>query len=78
MCLAVPRRLVSRADDGLTGTVDGGGASQQVSLALVPEAQPGQYVVVHLGMAMQTLEESEALEMLAELEALQRATDDGG
>jgi hydrogenase expression/formation protein HypC len=44
------------------------GGQRAVSLALVPEAGPGDWVLVHLGMALQTVDEPTALETLALLE----------
>ena len=64
MCLAQPARIVERlADD--QAVVDLGGVRKGVSLALVPEAQPGDYVIVHVGHALGLLDEAEALATLA-------------
>ncbi len=63
MCLAVPGKIVSiRGDDPLirTGKVSFGGIVKEVSLAYVPEAQIGDYVIVHVGFAISTLDEAEA------------------
>jgi hydrogenase expression/formation protein HypC len=76
MCLAVPGRLLSIAgDDPLarTGKVSFGGILKEVSLACVPEAKVGDYVIVHAGLAISVLDEEEAartLEYLQEIEAL--------
>lgn len=50
-----------------SGRVDFGGMIREVSLALVPEALPGDYVLVHAGMALSRLEEAEALKTLEDL-----------
>ncbi len=64
MCLAIPALVVERlaGDDGL---IDLGGVRKRVSLALVPEAVPGDYVVVHVGYAISRLDPEEAERTLA-------------
>ena len=48
MCLAIPARVIERrADDN--ALVDLGGIRKEISLALVPEAQVDDYVIVHVG-----------------------------
>jgi hydrogenase expression/formation protein HypC len=86
MCLAVPGRIVSiREDDtgGLdrTGRVDFGGLSKEVSLACTPGAGVGDYVLVHVGMAIGVVDAAEAtrvLGYLAEIEALDGSASAGG
>ena len=63
MCLAVPGKVLSVSGvDPLqrSGRVSFGGIVKEVSLAYVPEAAPGDYVIVHVGFAISTLDESEA------------------
>ncbi|CAE6739562.1 HypC/HybG/HupF family hydrogenase formation chaperone [Nitrospira defluvii] len=61
MCLAVPGQVLSITDDQLrTATVSFGGAMKEVSLALVPEADVGDYVIVHVGFAISKLDEEAA------------------
>ena len=70
MCLAVPVLLKSRSND--VGLVSLGGVEREISLALTPEVQAGDYVIVHAGFAIGTLDEAEAeatLELLSELGA---------
>ena len=71
MCLAVPGRVLSIAEvDGtLMAEVDFGGVRKDVCLQYVPDATVGEYVVVHVGFAIQRLDEQSALETLAELRA---------
>ena len=60
MCLAVPGKIVSvNETDPLfrLGVVDFGGVTREVNLACVPEAVPGDYVIVHVGMALSVLDE---------------------
>ena len=58
MCLAVPAQIVERED--MVATVDVGGVRRQVSMLLLPEAQIGDYVLIHAGFAMQQIDEEEA------------------
>ena len=64
MCLGVPGKItaVSETDDEVLrmGTVDFGGVTREVCLAYVPEAVPGDYVIVHVGFAITQLDEDEA------------------
>ena len=63
MCLAVPGKILSVAgDDPFTrsGRVDFGGIVKEVNLACVPEAGEGDYVIVHVGMAISQVDEEEA------------------
>ncbi len=63
MCLAVPGQIVSVAgDEPFTrmGKVSFGGILKEVSLACVPEAKVGDYVIVHVGMALSVVDEAEA------------------
>jgi hydrogenase expression/formation protein HypC len=65
MCLAVPGRILDiDGDDPLlrTGRVDFAGIVKTVSLAYVPEANVGDYVLVHVGFAIGTVDEKEAAE----------------
>jgi len=75
MCLAVPGQVVNVADDPLrTATVSFGGVTKSVSLALVPEAGVGDYVIVHVGFAISKLDEEAArrtMETYAGLAALE-------
>jgi hydrogenase expression/formation protein HypC len=70
MCLAIPARIV--ALNGLEATVDLGGIRKTISIALVPEAQLEDYVIVHVGHAIGMVDPEEArltLELFAELDA---------
>ena len=72
MCLAVPGRILSIAEvDGtVMAEVDFGGVRKGVCLQYVPDAEVGEYVVVHVGFAIQRLDEQSARETLAEFEKL--------
>jgi len=62
MCLAVPGKLVETQliGDSRLGVVEFGGIKRQVFLDFVPEAQSGDYVLVHVGFAISRLDEEEA------------------
>jgi hydrogenase expression/formation protein HypC len=64
MCLALPALLVERRE-GDEALVDLGGIRKPISVALVPEARPGDYVIVHVGHAIGVLDEVEAQRTLA-------------
>ncbi|CAN5147602.1 HypC/HybG/HupF family hydrogenase formation chaperone [soil metagenome] len=72
MCLAVPGRVLSVEDqDGTTmAEVDFGGLRKEVCLAYIPDVQVGEYVIVHVGFAIQRLDEVSARETLANFEKL--------
>src|SRR5579862_5623895 len=59
MCLGIPAQVVERLDDGLA-KVDFGGVRRSVSVAFTPEVGPGDWVLVHVGFALATLDEDEA------------------
>jgi len=70
MCLGIPGRIVEIVEidaEGLMrmGKVDFGGITREVCLAYVPEAETGDYVIVHAGFAISRLDETEAQETLA-------------
>jgi len=73
MCLAIPGEIIEiTGGDPLTrmARVSFGGVVREASLAYVPEAKPGDYVLVHAGFALQTIDEEEArrtLELIAQL-----------
>ena len=64
MCLAIPA-LVTECLDNDEAVIDLGGVRKQVSLALVPEAVVGDYVIVHVGYAISKLDPEEAQRTLA-------------
>lgn len=72
MCLAVPGKLINITGEDLdrTGKVDFGGVSKSVSLAYVPEAQVGDYVIVHVGFALSKIDEDEARRVFDYLEEM--------
>ena len=66
MCLGVPGKIIDiyEANGLQMGKVDFGGVTKEICLAYVPEAQIGDYTIVHVGFALNILDEAEALETL--------------
>ena len=64
MCLAIPALVIERLDDD-EAVIDLGGVRKQVSVALVPEAAVGDYVIIHVGYAISMLDPAEAQRTLA-------------
>jgi hydrogenase expression/formation protein HypC len=78
MCLAVPGKIISiESDDPIMriGRVDFTGVVREVSLAYVPEAVIGDYVIVHAGFALNKVDETEAQEILDQLDEMFAAED---
>ncbi|MFZ2727377.1 MAG: HypC/HybG/HupF family hydrogenase formation chaperone [Methylococcaceae bacterium] len=78
MCLAIPAKIISinNQDDALQrmAKVDFSGITKDISLAYLPEAKAGDYVIVHAGLALSLLDEQEAqltLDAFAQLSELQ-------
>ena len=76
MCLAIPGKIISISGNEpfeRIGKVNFGGIKKEVNLAYVPEAKVDDYVIVHVGFAISTLDESEAnrvFEYLKEMDEL--------
>jgi len=75
MCLAIPGKVLQKEnrEGALIGRVDFGGITREVQLDFVPEAEVGDYVIVHVGFALSRLDAQEAtrtLELLKEMGAL--------
>lgn len=78
MCLGIPGKVVEiyEVDGTLMSKVDFDGVVQEVCIATTPEAQLGQYVLVHAGFSLNVLtdiEASETLKILKELEAFNQS-----
>lgn len=81
MCLAVPGKIksIENSDPILrSGKVDFGGVSRDVNLCYVPEANVGDYVIVHVGFALSKLDEAEANEVFEYLRQMEEASADVG
>jgi hydrogenase expression/formation protein HypC len=75
MCLGVPGRIIEiyESSNMKMGKVDFGGITRETCLDFVPEAEIGDYTIIHVGFAISLLSEEEAqktLEMLREIDAL--------
>jgi hydrogenase expression/formation protein HypC len=74
MCLAVPGRVIEIMGDGdisfRRAKVDFGGIRKEINLAYTPEAQIGNYVLVHVGFAISVVDEAEAQRTFQYLEEL--------
>jgi hydrogenase expression/formation protein HypC len=83
MCLGVPGKVLSIESNsvGMTmGKVSFGGVAKEVCLAYVPEAEIGDYVIVHAGFALNKLDEEEAMEvfeLLKQMGEIEEMTIDG-
>lgn len=77
MCLAIPGKLIDIAEDvnGVRmGRANFGGIVKQVCLEYTPEVNPGDYVLVHVGFALNKVDEEEAertYRLLQEMDQLQ-------
>jgi hydrogenase expression/formation protein HypC len=76
MCLAIPGKITSiSGEDELwrMGKIDFGGIQKEASLAYVPEAKVGDYVIVHVGFAISRLDEEEASQVFEYLRQMEEA-----
>jgi hydrogenase expression/formation protein HypC len=62
MCLAIPGKIISVSGEDVArqARVDFGGIVREVNLCYVPEAEIGNYVIVHVGFALSIVDEEEA------------------
>jgi len=72
MCLGIPGKVIETypENDVLMGKVDFSGVCKRVCLEHVPQAQPGDYVLVHVGFALSLLDAEEAGRVFAFLEEM--------
>lgn len=64
MCLAIPARVIEMQDAD-SALIDVGGVRKRISMALVDDVAPGDYVIVHVGYALAKLDPEEAERTLA-------------
>ena len=76
MCLAIPGKLVAKSEESgiLCGRVEFGGIARMACLDFLPEAEIGDYVLVHVGFAISRIDEEEAKLTLSYLEELGELT----
>jgi hydrogenase expression/formation protein HypC len=72
MCLGIPGKVAEtyREHDVLMGKVDFGGVSKRVCLEHVPQVRIGDYVLVHVGFALNTIDEAEARRVFELLDSM--------
>jgi hydrogenase expression/formation protein HypC len=70
MCLAIPAQLVEVLEPGLA-QAEVSGVRRKISTALLPDAEVGDWVLVHVGFALHTIDEDEAARTLALLEEIE-------
>jgi hydrogenase expression/formation protein HypC len=72
MCLGIPGKVMKTYEEqGLRmGKVDFGGVAKAVCLEHTPDVSPGQYVIVHVGFALQAVDEHEAARVFRFLEGM--------
>ncbi len=80
MCLGVPGKIVEiyEANGLKMGKIDFGGVSREACLEYVPDAQIGEYAVIHVGFAISQLSEEEAQETLALLREIANVEEELG
>jgi hydrogenase expression/formation protein HypC len=80
MCLGVPGKLIEKHQESPEalpmGKVDFGGIQKEVCLAYTPEAQIGDYLLIHVGFALSRIDEEEAQEIFSYLEEIGAAAED--
>lgn len=87
MCLAIPGRVLDITGDDLllrTGRVSFNGVIKNISFTCTPEAKVGDYVLVHVGLAISVIDEEEAretfhyLQQMGDLDGLEAPVSKGG
>lgn len=78
MCLAVPGKIIDVKESGpeRTATVDFQGSTVEVSLSFTPDADKGDYVLVHAGYAINQIDEEEAKEVWEYLKEIEEGLPD--
>ncbi|HUV37933.1 MAG TPA: HypC/HybG/HupF family hydrogenase formation chaperone [Patescibacteria group bacterium] len=71
MCLGIPMKIVER--DGNDAVAEAGGIRKNVRLDLLDDVRIGDYVLIHTGYAIETIDEGEALETLELIKKVYRA-----
>ncbi len=74
MCLGIPGKLVElrQQDELMMGKVEFGGIVKEVCMAYLPEAEVGDYVLVHVGFAISRIDESEAEEIFRYVDEIEQ------
>jgi hydrogenase expression/formation protein HypC len=75
MCLAIPGKvlhIIEEAPLARVGMVDFGGVRKEINLSFVPEAQPGDYILAHVGLAISLIDEDEAQRVFTYLDEISK------
>ncbi len=72
MCLAMPSKVVDVLDNDMA-IIELGGVKKTISLGLVEDVTPGDYVIVHVGYALSKIDEDEALKTIALFEEMTKS-----
>jgi len=81
MCLAIPGKVLSLTEAtplARVGLVDFGGVQREINLTCVPEAQVGDYVLTHVGLAISVIDEDEAERVFTYLDEIGELNISGG
>ena len=70
MCLGIPAKVIEINKETLIGKVNVGGIEKEANFQLVPDIKIGDYVLLHAGFAIQTLDKKEAKKTLSMLKEL--------
>jgi len=78
MCLGVPGKIIDMYQQGdlKMGKIDFGGVTREACLAYVPEAEIGDYTIIHVGFALHLISEEEAQETLSLLREIAAVGED--
>lgn len=71
MCLAMPMKIIKT--DGSVAQCEAKGLTQDIRIDFIPDAKPGDHVMVHAGFAIEKMSEKEALENMELLEEIKNA-----
>lgn len=78
MCLAVPARIIAVDPSGLQAKADFGGIEKEIDVSLIEDPKPDDWVIVHVGFALNRIDEKEAAETLALLRSAGSADEPSG
>jgi hydrogenase expression/formation protein HypC len=82
MCLGIPGRVVQMLDgyDGQLALVDVAGENRKVNMGMLPEEtfEPGDWIIIHMGFAMEKTDEAGAQEAMAGLQLLRQGDTGAG
>ena len=81
MCLAIPGKVISITGDDPVfrmGKIDFGGVIKEVNLCYVPEVKLGDYVVIHVGFALNIIDEEEAQKVFEYLHEMEELSSESG